>query len=306
MARWQANAIILFAALIWGSAFVAQQTGVKEIPPLFFTGIRFLMGALAVLPFMLWEQKCKPVLLTRGQWGWIAATGGCLYLAAHIQQLGIGLTSVTNAGFLTALYVPLVPLIGWLIWRERPHWSVWTGCLLCLAGAYMMSGLMMGGGPRDVSFGDVLVTVSAVFWALHVVMVGAVSRATAAPFTLAFGQFSICAILGIAGGVLLDPENLTWRGIWAGGGELLFAGFLSVGVAFTLQAVAQAHTRAHDAALIMSLEAVFAALAGMLFLAERPEAVVLGGAALILAAVLMVQLIPTAKTADPSPIRPAG
>ena len=294
MARWQANVIILFMALIWGSAFVAQQTGVKEIPPLFFTGMRFLMGAAVVLPLMLWEQRRKAVPLTRRQWGWIAATGGCLYLGAHIQQLGIGLTSVTNAGFLTALYVPLVPLIGWAVWRDRPHGSVWIGCLLCLTGAYMMSGLMTGGGIGSLSFGDVLVTISAVFWALHVLMVGHVSRATATPFTLAFGQFFICAILGITGGVLLDSENLKWSGIWAGSGELLFVGLLSTGVAFTLQAVAQAHTKAHDAALIMSLEAVFATLAGMLILAERPDAVVLSGAALILAAVLIVQLIPAA------------
>jgi len=140
MSRIRANFLLILTAIIWGSAFVAQSHGMAHVGPMTFTGVRFLIGALIVAPLMWLEWRglkrdAKP--LQRMDGVKVAGLGGLLLLGAAMQQIGIVSTTVTNAGFLTALYVPLVPVFGWLLWRHLPHWSVWPGALACFGGAFL-------------------------------------------------------------------------------------------------------------------------------------------------------------------------
>jgi drug/metabolite transporter (DMT)-like permease len=158
MSRIQANFLLILVALIWGSAFVAQSQGMAHVGPMTFTGVRFLIGALVVAPLMWLEwrslrRQAKP--LKRADGLQIAGLGALLLLGAAMQQIGIVSTTVTNAGFLTALYVPLVPVLSWLVLRHLPHWSVWPGALACLVGAYLLSGAQ----GVSISSGDLCVAV---------------------------------------------------------------------------------------------------------------------------------------------------
>lgn len=294
LTRPQANLVLIFIALIWGSAFVAQHLGMQEIGPVAFTGLRFLLGALVVWPLAQREYRR---LAARGQrfsgreWAACAGLGGLLFFGAAFQQLGIVSTTVTNAGFFTALYVPLVPLLGWLIFRQLPHWCVWPASAGCLAGTWMLG----GGELSALNRGDFWVLASTIFWAAHVLLVGRVVAEKGAPITVAISQFVVCGLLSLLWVGVAEPLSLGQ--VLAAGWSILYAGVLSVGVAFTLQVVAQRHTHAADAAIILSAETLFAALAGALLLGDRLDAGQLGGCALILFGILAVQLVPLAERA---------
>ena len=173
MTRVQANLLLLLIALIWGSAFVAQSQGMADVGPMLFTGVRFLIGAMVVAPLAwlewrgLQQQNKRP---TPRDGKKILGLGLLMLMGAAMQQIGIVSTTVTNAGFLTALYVPMVPVLGWLMFRHLPHWSVWPGALACLVGAFMLSGAQ----SLNIGPGDLWVIGSALPWAFHVVMVGRV------------------------------------------------------------------------------------------------------------------------------------
>jgi drug/metabolite transporter (DMT)-like permease len=203
--RSQANLLLLAVAVIWGSAFVAQAEGMAGVGPLTFTGIRFLLGTAIVLP-LAWREW--QLLAARGARPLpadalgVSALGVLLMLGAALQQIGIASTTVTNAGFLTALYVPLVPLLAWLILRTRPHWSVWPTSLGCLVGTWLLSGAQQ----FDPLVGDAWVIASTVFWALHVLFVGRIADRIAAPFLVACGQFLVCGLISLLSGAQqLDP-----------------------------------------------------------------------------------------------------
>ena len=266
MSRVHANLVLILVALIWGSAFVAQSVGMKDVGPMTFTGVRFLIGALVVAPLMLWEwrrleREHQP--LHRSDGLKIVGLGALLLLGAAMQQIGIVDTTVTNAGFLTALYVPWVPVFSWLLLRQRPHWSIWPAALACIGGAYLLSGL------QAVSFhsGDVWVIASTVPWAMHVLMIGRVADRMSAPFLVAGGQFVVCGLLALVWALMFEP--LSWVNLTAAWGPLAYAGVLSVGVAFTLQVVAQRYAQATDAAIFLSAETLFAALFGFLLMNDR-------------------------------------
>lgn len=294
MSRPQANLILLFIALIWGSAFVAQNLGMKAIGPFAFTGLRFLLGALVVLPLAQREYRR---LVQRGQafspreWLGCMGLGGLLFFGAAFQQIGIVSTTVTNAGFFTALYVPLVPLLGWLLFRHIPHWCVWPANVGCLIGTWLLG----GGELSALNKGDFWILASTIFWAAHVLFVGRVAAEKGAPITVAITQFVVCGVLSLCWVGIAEP--LSFSQIQAASWSILYAGVLSVGVAFTLQVVAQRHTHAADASIILSAETLFAAIAGAMFLNETLSAVQLVGCALILAGILAVQLVPLAETA---------
>lgn len=294
LSRPKANLILLFVALIWGSAFVAQNLGMKAIGPFAFTGLRFLLGALVVLPLAQREYRRlaqRGQSFNRREWLGCIGLGGLLFFGAAFQQIGIVSTTVTNAGFFTALYVPLVPLIGWLLFRHLPHWSVWPASAGCIVGTFMLG----GGELSALNTGDYWVLASTVFWAAHVLFVGRVAAEKGAPITVAITQFVVCGVLSLCWAALAEPVSLAQ--VQAAGWSIIYAGVLSVGVAFTLQVVAQRHTHAADAAIILSAETLFAALAGALFLAESLSALQLGGCLLILAGILAVQLVPLAERA---------
>jgi drug/metabolite transporter (DMT)-like permease len=289
MTRIHANLLLTLVALIWGSAFVAQSQGMAHLGPMMFTGVRFLIGALVVTPLMWLEWRSlqrRGKALHRLDGLKIAGLGALLALGAAMQQIGIVSTSVTHAGFLTALYVPLVPVLGWLLLRQLPHWSVWPGALACLAGAYLLSGaqhLSVGGG-------DLWIIASTLPWAVHVLLIGRVAHRMAAPFLVAGGQFVACGLLALAWGLTWEP--VSWVGLQAASWSLAYAGVMSVGVAFTAQVVAQRYTHASDAAIVLSAETLFAAGFGYLLMGDRLDAAGLAGCALILASMIGVQLLP--------------
>jgi drug/metabolite transporter (DMT)-like permease len=275
-------------SLIWGSAFVAQSHGMANLGPMTFTGVRFLIGALVVSPLMWLEWhglQLKAQALQRRDGFKIAGLGSLLLLGAAMQQIGIASTSVTNAGFLTVLYVPLVPVLGWLLWRQLPHWSVWPGALACLGGAFLLSDANM----QTIGRGDLWVIASALPWAFHMLLIGRVADRMAAPFLVAGGQFAICGLLALAWSLAYEPVN--WASLQAAALPLGYAGILSVGVAFTAQIVAQRYTHAADAAIVLSTETLFAALFGFLLMGDRLSAHGVAGCALIFVSMLGVQML---------------
>lgn len=289
MSRTVANCLMLIAALIWGTTFVAQQLGMQNVGPLTYTGIRFLIGALVVMPLALREYgrlTARGVIINRRDFLAWAGLGGLLFGGAVLQQIGIASTTVTNAGFLTALYVPLVPFLAWVVHRQRPHLSVWPAVFGSFVGTFLLS----GGRFDGLTIGDLWVIVSAFFWAAHVLWVGRVAAHKGAPILVAFTQFVVCGVLASA--AALFSETISPDGLVAGLPTILYGGLLSVGVGFTLQVVAQRHTRAADAAILLSSETLFAAIAGALYLGERLDAMQITGCILIFACMLAVQVLP--------------
>lgn len=296
MTRLQANLTLLFAAVIWGSTFVVQQVGTGDLGAISFTSARFFMGALMVLPFALFQLKqrrqedapIRPV-----EWAGMAVTGLVLFTGAVLQQVGIFHTTVANAGFLTALYVPLVPLIAFFVLKKSIHWSVWPAAIGCVLGTYVMSGAQQ----LSINAGDLWVIASAFFWAVHVILVGTMVSRTRAPLVVAVVQFFTCAVAGLIVGLIVEQPHLSdFMGAAFG---ILYAGILSVGIAFTLQVVAQRYTPAADTAIILSSETVFAALAGFIFLNERLNPLQITGAGLILFSILAVELLPMYRRRPP-------
>ena len=289
MSRVQANLLLTLVALIWGSAFVAQSHGMADIGPMAFTGVRFLIGALVVAP-LSWREwqglrrtAARAQERRRGVWQ-IGGLGVFLLLGAVMQQTGLISTTVTNAGFLTALYVPLVPLLGWLLLRQLPHWSVWPTGLSCLLGAFLLS----GAHELSIGVGDLWVIASALPWALHVLLVGRVADRLAAPFLVAGGQFFVCGVLALIAALLFEGVDLA--ALRAAGLPILYTGVLSVGIAFSCQVIAQRYADAADAAIILSSETVFAALFGYLLMGDRLDLAGLGGCALILIGIVTINL----------------
>ena len=290
--RLRANALLLLAALIWGSAFVGQSLGMDNVGPLGFTALRFALGAAVVAPLAWLEWR---TLRTAGRSPgraealWIVALGSLLCCGVVMQQIGLVTTSVTNAGFLTALYVPLVPLLAWGLQRELPHWSVWPAAAGCMVGTWLLTGASL----RTLSSGDVWVMLSALPWAVHVLLVGQVANRLRGAYLLSCGQFAVCALL--SGAMALASETLTAEGLRAAAGAIVYTGVLSVGVAFTLQVVGQRHAQPADAAIILSSETLFAALFCAWWMGDRLPASGLVGCALILTCILAVQMAPQLK-----------
>lgn len=289
MTRSQANLLLFAVALIWGSAFVAQAQGMAGVGPFTFTGIRFLLGVCVVSPFAWRDWRAvarRPQRSGRRDALAILGLGLLLALGSTFQQIGITMTTVTNAGFLTALYVPLVPLISWLIVRVRPHWSVWPTSIGCLIGTWMLS----GAGGVHLGLGDAWVIASSLFWALHVFFVGRIADRIAAPFLVACGQFFVCGIACLLWAGL--TETISLEGIRLAALPIVYTGVISVGFAYTGQVVAQRYATAADAAVIMSAETLFAALFGFLLMGDRLTSTGLAGCTLIFVCIIAVQMMP--------------
>ena len=284
MSRPIANLALLLTAAIWGGAFVVQKIGGEHLGPMTFTGVRFLIGALVVLPFAL--RSLRGARLDGRDWLGMLATGGALFAGAVLQQIGINQTTATNAGFLTTLYVPLVPLLVYLAVRSVPHPVVWPAAAGSVAGTWMLS----GAGTLELAPGDLWVLGSAFFWAVQVALIGFMSARTGAPVLVACVQFVVCGTLASAWGAATETTGMA--DLVEAGWAILYTGVLSCGVAFTIQAIGQRYTPAADAAVILSSEAVFAALAGMVVLGERLSGQQMLGCAVILTCILAVELLP--------------
>lgn len=271
---------------MWGMGFVAQSTAMAAIGPFLFVGLRFAMATLAMLPFALRESGKAAAPLRRAHLAAFAGIGLILFGGMAAQQIGLMTTTVTNSGFLTGTYVVMVPFLAVLIYRQWPHRAVWPGTALALAGIWLLSGAK----PAALSPGDWLTLLCALFWALQVLLIGRYAAGSGRPVTLAVVQFAVCGVLGLAVALALEPFDP--GAIVDALPEILYAGIFSGGIAFTLQVIGQRYTTAPQAAIFLSTEAVFAAIFGAVLLGERLPASGLVGCALILAAILAVELAP--------------
>lgn len=290
LTRARSNLLLLLVALIWGSAFVAQAIAARHLGSLTFTGLRFALGAAIVAPLawrewhMLRARRRQPRPRDLAH---IAGLGTLLFLGAAMQQVGMVTTTVTNTGFLSALYIPLVPLLAWVASRQPPHWTTWTAAAGCVAGTWLLTG---GGSLGAFRTGDWWVIASCLPWSVHVMLVGRAANRLHGAMLVACGQFVACSALALALGLATEP--LTREGLVQSLWPIAYTGVLSVGLGFTLQVVAQRHTRPADSAIVLSSETVFTAAFGAVFMGDRMGAAGLAGCALILACVLMVQLQP--------------
>ncbi len=279
----RADAMLLLVALIWGSGFVAQRTAMDHIGPFAFNTARYLLGALVLIPLLI-----KKPSMTRTQIAMGVLLGVVMALAAGLQQVGMVHTTAPRAAFITGLYVLFVPLIG-LFFKQRTTMGHLLGIALAAAGMYLLAGDLSG----EVGHGDLLIALCAVTWALHVVLVAWLVR-SADPISLAFVQFVTVAIVSLI--IERTTESTSAAGLEGALGAILFSGILVVGVAFTLQIIAQLHAPPTHAAILMSFEAVFGVLFGWLILREKLSAIELLGCALMLAGIILAQLWPHQRT----------
>jgi len=289
--------MLILTAMIWGSTFIVQKTAFSgedatldgAVGPILFTSFRFFLGALVILPLVVREKNRKAVPLSTNHIMIFILTGVVLFIASITQQIGIITTSVTNAGFLTAFYVPLVPILALVLFRTWPRIIVWPAAMGCVAGAYMLN----GGNLTEFSIGDIWVLLSAIFWALHITLIGIFAASSSRPFALSFIQFGVSGLIGIVGAAMFETVDIS--GIINIAPEIIYAGIISVGMAYTMQVVAQGYTHPATAAIIMSSEMLFAALFAAIFLGERLSVMGLVGCGLIFASALAVEIAPYIK-----------
>ena len=273
----QADLLLLLVALIWGLAFAAQRVSMEHMGPFAFNGARFALGSLALLP-LLWRQRGKQPTVAGDSRGRIVGSflaALLLFLGASFQQIGIVYTAAGKAGFITGLYVIIVPIIG-LFLGQRAGWGTWLGAALAVAGLYSLSVT----GRFAIGAGDLYVMFSALVWALHVHVIGHYSGRIGA-LRLAFTQYALTALLSFVAAFFWEDIDIrAWGDALI---PILYAGLLSVGVGYTLQVVAQREAPPAHAAILLSLESVFAVAGGWLLLGEilSPRGIL--GCALMLA-----------------------
>jgi drug/metabolite transporter (DMT)-like permease len=278
LTRIQADLLLLLTSFVWGSGFVVQRVAAPHMSIYFYNGGRFLLGALLILPLI----KFKLTIHKKDALGVLAA-GLLLFSAGAFQQAGLRTTTAANAGFITGLYVIFVPFFLLIFWKQKQTWNVWLAALVAIVGMLLLS----NGGELKMAIGDLLELAGAVLWALHVIVVGRAVQHTPA-LHFAVGQFLVCAFFSLLTGFVLEPAaihqvpQLWWT--------IVYNGIASVAIGFTLQAIGQKHAPPTDAALILSMESVFAAVLGFLFLREVLTLEQLIGSFLVMAAILLAQL----------------
>jgi len=281
----KSNSILFLAAAIWGFAFVAQKAGMEYVGPFTFNAIRFAMGSLALLPFIKLAKirfnesnyYSNKQLLTGG-----VLAGLILFAGASFQQVGIVKTTAGNAGFITSLYVIMVPIFGFF-WKHTTNLQTWIGAFLATIGLYFLSATER----LSLSPGDGIVLISAVFFAFHVLVIGKISPRTD-PIKVSIIQFTVCALLSFI--IALLTEEITWFAIKGAALPLIYGGIFSIGVAFTLQVIGQRKAKPSHTAIILSFESLFAALGGWLFLNEGYTARGLMGCGLMLLGIVVSQI----------------
>lgn len=288
--KLQGTMMLLLTALIWGSSFVAQRAGMEYIGPFTFNGIRSLIGGLVLIPVIFLFSKEKNAELTEAEkkagkktllLGGILC-GIVLFAASSLQQIGMVYTTAGKAGFITALYIVLVPILGVFI-RKKVKPIVWLCVTLAVAGLYL---LCMTDG-LSLSQGDLLVLLCAFAFSIHILVIDYFSPKTDG-VALSCIQFFVCGILSLF--PMFLAETPVWSAILDCWIPILYAGVLSCGVAYTLQILAQKHTDPTVASLLLSLESVFAAIAGAIILHEQLAPRELAGCVLMFAAIIIAQL----------------
>ncbi len=282
--------MLLVAAAIWGFAFVAQRKGMEYVGPMLYNACRFGLGALSLVPLLIYSKRKYPKAdtpsLRKGRRRGMIIGGLCcgvaLFVASGFQQWGMVYTTAGKAGFITGLYVVLVPIINHF-WGHRIGKGTWVGAILAVIGLYFLS------IKQDLSInsGDMLVLASALFWTIHITFVGIFSSRVG-PIMLAFLQFAIVSILSLL--AALPLEKITLSGIHGAMWPILYGGFMSAGIAFTIQVIVQEKANPAHAAIIMSLEALFAVLGGWMLLGEHLGIRDILGCILMLSGMLISQL----------------
>ena len=286
----RADLLMLLTAMIWGSVFIAQTRGMEHVGPFLYSGARFLLATLVLLPLFFWRpdgrgSAAPPIQpASRGLWIGGVLMGVVLALGINLQQVGLQFTSVTNSGFITGLYVIMVPLIGLLV-GQRTGLGTWLGASLAVVGMFLLS----VGENFQVASGDWLQLAGAVVWGVHVLMIGSLARRHD-PLRLAVLQFATCGVISLL--LALVFEEISLPSLLGAGPAILYGALIGVAIGFTLQVIAQRDALASHAAVIFSLEAVFAALAGAWFLDEMLQARGYVGCALMFAGMLVAQLWP--------------
>ncbi len=295
----KANILLLITAAIWGSAFVAQRVGMDYIGPFTFSGIRFLIGSAVLVPLAIWlnyrlkgkasaneavksdnSSEEKGISLIMGS----VIAGTVLFIGASLQQVGLVYTTAGKAGFITSLYIVLVPIMG-IALKQKAGFGIWLGALFALVGLYLLSIT----SDFTLEYGDFLMLIGAFFWAGHVLVIGWLAPKHDA-IKLSIIQFFVCGVLSML--VALVYETIVWANVMLAMDSILFAAIMSTGIAYTLQVIAQQDAKPSHAAIILSGEAMFAVLAGWLILGEILTTRGMIGCALIMVGMLVSQLLP--------------
>ena len=280
----------LLCTLIWGTTFIAQDTGMDNIGPFTFNAVRFFIGFLAITPLVfLFELKKYKSEFKSDIKTFINLTfliGLSLFLGSALQQVALLYTDVANAAFFTIFYVPIVPIIIFLFKRTSIHWSVWPSVVLCLIGGYLLTNFY----DATVRLGDSLVILGALFWSTHIIFTGIIVKKYDLPLTLGAAQTLIVALFSSL--IALIYEEFIYLDIMKEINSILYAGILSGGFAFVLQIYAQKNISPAPAAIIFSLEGVFATIAAWYILNQVLDINNLLGCFFILCGVLLSQLLP--------------
>ena len=283
----------LITTFIWGTAFIAQDTGMDNIGPLTFNAARFFVGFVTVLPIALLVERGKIIkninLDKKLFFKYLFLMSLSLFFGTYLQQTSLLYTNIANAAFFTVFYVPLVPIILFIIYKIKVHWSIWPSILLCIIGVYFLSDF----SNSEILIGDSLVILCSVFWALHIIFAGKFMEKFDIPIFFAALQAILVGMYSLLFALLFEEINLT--NILLENYSIIYAGFLSGGIAFTLQMYAQKNIEEAPAAIIYSLEGVFAALAGWIILNQMLDFSNILGCFIILIAVILSQITPSFK-----------
>ena len=296
------KSISLFSALlctfIWGTTFIAQDTGMDNIGPLTFNAARFFVGFITVMPIAFFLERRKIIenvnLNKKLFLKYLFLMSISLFLGTYLQQTSLLFTNVANAAFFTVFYVPLVPIILFIIYKTTVHWSIWPSILLCIIGVYFLSDF----SNSKILLGDGLVILCSVFWALHIIFAGKFMEKFNIPIFFAALQAILVGIYSLFFALLFEEVNIS--NILLENYSIIYAGFFSGGIAFTLQMYAQKNIEEAPAAIIYSLEGVFASLAGWIILNQVLNLNNIIGCILILIAVILSQISPSLKKSSVS------
>ena len=280
----------LICTIIWGTTFIAQDTGMRVIGPYVFNGVRFFVGFLALIPFYLLLEKkntYKEVSKNKSKFIYLSILIGLfLFLGTVFQQVALLYTDVANAAFFTIFYVPMVPIIVFFLFKKNIHWSVWPSVILCVIGGYLLTNFY----DATVRLGDTLVIIGAIFWSLHIIFIGKIIEEFDAPILIGLIQTIIVSTCSII--LALIFEDFIIKNILDQKVQILYAGILSGGVAFVLQIYAQKNISPAPAAIIFSLEGVFATIAAWIILSQILNINNILGCGFILVGVMISQLLP--------------
>lgn len=281
---------LVVCTLIWGTTFIAQDTGMDNIGPFTFNSVRFFVGFLVVMPFVFLFEKKKinhQIKNKKNQFfKLIVPVGVFLFLGCIFQQVSLLYTDIANSAFFTIFYVPMVPIIVYFLFSEKLHWSIWPSVLACVIGGYFLSDI----DDSTIRFGDSLVLIGALFWALHIIYIGKIIDHFDLPFFIALVQNLIVATLSFL--LVIAFEEFDFNKIKLESVEILYAGILSGGAAFVLQIFGQRNISAAPAAIVMSFEGVVAAISAWIVLNQILGINNIIGCLLILSGVLLSQLAP--------------